>query len=157
MAGAKLKDGDILLISDAVVAAEPADAAAYETILDASTAIANVVTAPSMGYTVNTANHDYLDSTFSSPDKGIAVGDTSEIVVGLDPDGDAGQAILEAAAKTTQKGRYVISIQRLDGSVTSAWGPVSGYSVNGGSNGTHNEVTSTFMIAAEPVTYTPTP
>lgn len=155
MAGAKLKDGDILLISNTAVAAEPADAAAYEVIYNASTQIANIVTAPDMGYTITMANHDYLDSTFSSPDKGIAVGSSSDIVFGLDPSGDAGQIILKDAARTSEKGRYVLTILRLDGTATSAWGPIGGYTVNGGSNGTHNEVTSTFVVAAEPVDYTP--
>lgn len=158
MAGAKLKNGDKLYISDSAVATEPADAAAYETILDSSsTIIANVLTAPDLGYTVAVASHDYLDSEFSSPDKGIATGSASDIVVGLDPSGDAGQAILKVAAGGANKGRYVITIVRRDGSATAAWGVVSGYTINGGGNGTHNEVTSTFTVAAAPVDYTPTP
>ena len=151
MAGAKLKDGDILAISNAAVAAMP-DETAFEALT--MLPIANVVTAPSFGFTSSVQRHNYLDSDFSSPDKSVSDGAESDIVYGVDPDGDAGQAMCQTAASDKQ-GRYVVSITRLDGSVTFAWGPIVGSSINGGSVGDYNERTHQFVQALAEVDYTP--
>lgn len=155
MAGAKLKDGDTVLISDVPVTSKPVDEAAYGAILVASTVINNALSSPDMGFTSAVANHDYLSDDFSSPDAGIKTGSSSAITYGFDTSAapDAGQALLQTAASNQE--RRVITILRLDGSATAAWCLVSDDTRTGGSVGTHNERTSTVTVAAEPVDYTP--
>ena len=153
MASAKLKKGDVLAISDAAQTAMPADDAAFEllTMID----VANVVTAPSFGYTTNVQRHNYLDTVLTSPEKGLSDGSDSQIVYGIAPDGDTGQTQMIAASLPTETGKYVISITRLDGTVTYAWGLISGAEATGGGGEDFNERTHNFVQAAVEVTYTP--
>ncbi|WP_333848360.1 hypothetical protein [Phaeobacter italicus] len=155
MAGAKLKKGDILAISDSAQAAMPADNAAFELLT--MIPVSNVVTAPSFGYTTNVQRHNYLDTVLTNPEKGFSDGADSQIVYGIDPDGDAGQTQMVAASSPSDTGKYVISITRLDGTVTYAWGLISSAEATGGGGEDFNERTHNFVQAALEVTYTPTP
>lgn len=155
MASAKLKKGDILAISDAAQDAMPADNAAFELLT--MIPVANVVTGPSFGYTTNVQRHNYLDTVLTNPEKGFSDGAESQIVYGIDPTGDAGQTQMLAASAPDDIGKYVISITRLDGTVTYAWGLISGAEATGGGGETFNERTHNFVQAAVEVTYTPTP
>ena len=116
--------------------------------------ISNVVTMPSLGSTTNVIRHDYVDTDYSNPQKGITNGSESDIVVGIDPSGDTGQTQLNTAS-ADGVGKYVISVTRLDGTVSYAWGIISGDEENGGETETFNERNHMFTLAARHVTYTP--
>lgn len=152
MAIATPKLGDIYSISNAAVAAMPADDAAFEalTMVD----IINVVTGPSYGSSTNKISQDYIGEDFTVVQEGYTRGMESSILVGIDASGDVGQTML-LTAQADSVGSYVVATTRLNGTVTYAWGIITDDEEAGGSGEEFDNRSHTFTQNAKQKTYTP--